>query len=89
MQVAAMREQQSEDNYEKRLEFLNDQVKNYELRIDQMQLKLNNFENDQQNVSFRQQIISPLSSPGKDNANVSELEHKIQVLQHELKDARS
>jgi chaperonin cofactor prefoldin len=53
MQVVAMREQQSEDNYEKRLEFLNDQVKNYELRIDQMQLKLNNFENDHQNVSFR------------------------------------
>jgi len=32
--------------------------------------------------------VSPQSSPDKEY-NVSELEHKIQILQHELKDARS
>ena len=42
--MAALREQESEANYEQRLKYLNEQVKSYESRVDSMQDKLNHYE---------------------------------------------
>ena len=46
LQVAAMRERESENEYEQRLKVFADQVKNYEVRIDQMRDKIAELETD-------------------------------------------
>lgn len=43
LQKAAVREQQQEVGYEKRLEVLNQQVKDYEARVDRMQYKIEQY----------------------------------------------
>lgn len=54
LENAAVREQQTEINYEKRLQYLNDQVAKYEVRVDSMQHRLDQHQVQKDgNLSFR------------------------------------
>lgn len=53
------REQKSEVDYEKKLEFLNNQVKDYEKRVDNLQLRLDQYQReleDKNNLTLQSQI---------------------------------